>query len=75
MDSACTLSARLGNNSCVVGWPFTLVGVALIATGVISVLIALLTPRRAARRGVAALDQSSISTLPQHDEDSLRDVA
>ena len=37
MDSACTLSARLGNNSCVVGWPFTLVGVALIATGVISV--------------------------------------
>jgi hypothetical protein len=46
-----------------------------MATGAISMVIALLTARRDARRGIATHDQSGISTLHQPGEGSLRDVA
>jgi len=76
LDSACTLSARTGGgNSCVSGLPFLLLGIALTAAGVTSTIIELSTSIRGSRRKLTRREQSTISTLHQHGDESLRDVA
>jgi hypothetical protein len=76
LDSACTLSAQSGQGpSCVSGVPFQVLGIALTTMGVVSMSIVLIGSIRAARRRLIGQEPSSISTLHQHDVDSLRDVA
>ena len=75
LSSACTLSARTGGGTgCVSGFPFFLLGIALIATGVVSVIVTA-TSMRAARRESARRERSTISTLRPQADESLRDVA
>ena len=76
LDSACTLSAQTGGGeSCVSGLPYYLLGIALTATGVVSMIIALVTSVRSARRNSTRRKRSTISILHQHEVESLRDVA
>jgi hypothetical protein len=55
--------------------PYFLLGIALAATGVVSMIIALLTSIRSARRNSARRERATISILHQHEVESLRDVA
>lgn len=76
LDSVCTLSARTGGgNACVSGVPFYLLGIALCATGVITMIVALSTLKRGARHQSTRREASTVTTLHQHEVDSLRDVA
>jgi hypothetical protein len=75
-DSACTLSSKtVGNTSCVSGLLFQLLGIAVAATGVLCMIIALTTSIRATRRRLTRREESTISTLHQSGGESLRDVA
>ena len=76
LDSACALSARtVGNNSCVSGWPFQLLGIALAATGALCLVIASMRSIRDTRQKLSGREQTSIAILHQKGEESLRDVA
>ncbi|HEY5438365.1 MAG TPA: hypothetical protein VIJ99_05660 [Acidimicrobiales bacterium] len=76
MDSACTLSRQTGlGSSCVSGLPFQVFGIALTSMGAVSMVIVLLSSMRASRRRSTGQEQSTISTLHQHEVESLRDVA
>jgi hypothetical protein len=76
LDSVCTLNAHTGGgNACVYGLPFSLLGIALTATGVVSMIIALSSSMRSARRKLTRGQRSAISTLPQPELESLREVA
>jgi hypothetical protein len=76
LDSACTLSAQTGGGkACVSGMPFFLLGIALSATGVVSMIVSLWTLMRGARRKSTRRERSTISALPPHEVESLRDVA
>ena len=76
LNSACTLSAQSGaGTSCVSGLPFQLLGIALMGTGVVSSIIALVQSIRGIRRRVIHARQSTISTLPRPEIESLREVA
>jgi hypothetical protein len=76
LDSACTLNVQTGGGSaCDYGLPFNLLGIALTATGVASTIIALSSSIRTTRRKLTQGQQSAISTLPQSDVESLREVA
>jgi hypothetical protein len=55
--------------------PYYLLGIALTATGVVSMIIALVTSVRSARRNSTRRKRSTISILHQHEVESLRDVA
>jgi hypothetical protein len=71
LDSACTLSARTGGgNACVSGVPFFLLGIALCATGVITMIVVMSTLVRGAMH-----QGSTVTTLHQREAESLRDVA
>src|SRR5664279_4416831 len=75
LDSACTLSAQtVGSNSCVSGLPYQLLGIALTATGVLCTIIALKTSIRGTRRRLTRREESTISTLRQDGQETLRDV-
>jgi hypothetical protein len=76
LNSACTLSAQSGaGGSCVSGLPFYLVGIAFTVVGAASLIVTLVTSIRAARDKSARAEPSTISVLPQHETESLRDVA
>ena len=82
LNSACTLSAQSGaGGPCVSGLPFYLVGIALTVVGAASLivtlvtLVTLVTSIRAARDTSERGEPSTISFLPQHETESLRDVA
>jgi len=76
LNSACTLSAQSGaGGSCVSGLPFYLVGIALTVVGAASLIATLVTSIRAARDTSERGEPSTISFLPQHETESLRDVA
>ena len=76
LSSACTLSAQSGGaKACVSGVPFYLLGIALTATGVVSMMIALWASIGVARSKSTRREHSAISTLHRHEDDSLRDVA
>jgi 1,4-dihydroxy-2-naphthoate octaprenyltransferase len=76
LDSACTLSAQTGGGtSCVSGFPFFLFGIALIATGIVSVIVAISNSIRDAKRDSARRSRTTISTLRPQANESLRDVA
>jgi hypothetical protein len=76
LDSACTLSAQTGGGgACVSRWPFYLLGIALIAVGVMSTIVALSSLIREARVNATRREQSTISVLQPHEVESLRDVA
>jgi hypothetical protein len=74
LESACTISGQTGGgHSCVNGVPFQLLGLALTAAGVASAIFVLWSSIRARRQ--SRRERSTISTLPQHQVESLRDVA
>jgi hypothetical protein len=76
LDSACTLSARTGGGqACVSGMPFYLLGIALSATGVVSMIVALSTLIRSTSHKSTRRERSTISTLHPQEVESLRDVA
>lgn len=76
LDSACTLSAKTGGGtSCVSGFPFFLFGIALIATGVVSMIVVVSKSISAAKRESARRARTTISTLRPQANKSLRDVA
>lgn len=76
LDSACTLSADTGGGpSCVSGLPFDLLGIALTMTGVVSMIIQLLTWVRSARSKSMRREWPKITTLHEYEVESLRDVA
>jgi hypothetical protein len=76
LDSACTLSAQTGlGTSCVSGVPFQILGIALTALGVVSMIFVALTSIRGARRRLTGQGRSTISTLHPDEVESLRDVA
>jgi len=76
LDSACTLSARTGGGgACVSGMPFYLLGIALIATGAVTAVVALSTLVRRMRHESARRERSTITTLHAPESESLRDVA
>jgi len=73
--STCTLDAHVGGGAaCDIGFPFLLLGIALITFGVVSVVVALFTLLRDTR-STSRHEGSAISTLHAHEDDSLRDVA
>lgn len=75
LNSACTLSAQSGGGkACISGLPFYLLGIALIATGAVCMVVALLTLMRSTRKSTRQVT-STISTLHPYEVDSLRDVA
>ena len=74
--STCTLDAHSGGGAaCDIGFPFLLLGIALITIGTVSIVVALFTLVRDSRRTSARHEGSAISTLHAHEDDSLRDVA
>jgi hypothetical protein len=74
--STCTLNAHSGGGAaCDIGFPFLLLGIALITIGAVSIVVALFTLLRDIRRASAQYEGSAISTLRAHEDDSLRDVA
>jgi hypothetical protein len=74
--STCTLNAHSGGGAaCDIGFPFLLLGIALITIGAVSIIVSLFTLLRGAHRTSARYAGSSISTLHAHEDDSLRDVA
>ena len=76
LDSVCTLSAKSGGGtSCVGGLPFDLLGIALAITGVVSMIIQLLTSIRSARRKSMRREWPAITTLHEYEVELLRDVA
>ena len=76
LNSACTLSAQSGaSGSCVSGIPFYLVGIALTVVGAASLIGTLVASIRAARNTSERGELSTISILPRHETESLRDVA
>jgi hypothetical protein len=76
LNSACTLSAKAGGGtSCVSGFPFFLFGIALIATGVVSVIVVMENWMRSRQREAARRERSTISRLRPPVDESLRDVA
>src|ERR1700693_4326679 len=76
LDSACTLSARTGGGgACVSSWPFYLLGIALIATAVMTTIVALSSLIRDARITGTRREQTTISVLQPPEAESLRDVA
>jgi hypothetical protein len=73
-DAACTLGAQSGGGTiCISGLPSLLFGIAITAAGVVCTTITLSTSIRGIRR--SRREQSTISTLHLHGEESLRDVA
>ena len=76
LDSACALSARTtGNQACISGTPFFLLGVGLCVTGVVSLVVALWTMTRRRRSTSLRHEPSAVSTLHRDEVESLRDVA
>jgi hypothetical protein len=76
LDSACTLSARTGGGTaCVSSVPFYLLGIALCATGVVTMIVALTTVMRDRRLTTMRRETSTITALHQQEAESLRDVA
>jgi hypothetical protein len=76
LDSVCTFSARTGGGSaCISGVPFYLLGIALIATGAVTVIVALATLVRRMRHQSARRARSTITALHPQETESLRDVA
>ena len=76
LNSACILSAQSGaGGSCVSGMPFYLTGIALTGTGVACLIVTLVSSLRARLNRSARVEPSMISVLPQHEPESLRDVA
>jgi hypothetical protein len=76
LNSVCALGTQSGGGgACDYRLPFDLLGVALIATGVVTMIVSLITFARTARRDSARRERSTISTLHADEVDSLRDVA
>jgi hypothetical protein len=76
LNSACILSAQSGaGGSCVSGLPFYLTGMALTAIGVVCLIVTLISSLRTRLDKSARVEPSIISVLPQHETESLRDVA
>jgi hypothetical protein len=76
LGSACTLSAQSGGGtSCVSGLPFELLGIALIATGAVSMIVQLLTWARNVRRKATLETSPEITSLHEYEVELLRDVA
>jgi multisubunit Na+/H+ antiporter MnhB subunit len=76
LGSACTLSAQTGGGtSCVSGLPFDVLGIALTATGTVSVIVQLLTWVRSVRRKATLQKSLEITTLHEYEVELLRDVA
>jgi hypothetical protein len=76
LNSACTLSTKTGGGTgCVSGTPFFLLGIALCATGAVSLIVALLTLMRIKVLKPVRQEQPSIATLHELEVEFLRDVA
>jgi hypothetical protein len=76
LAATCTLDAHSGGGAaCDLGLPFRLLGFALVATGVVGSIVALLTLLRSVLRRTMRAERSTISTLHTEDVESLRDVA
>src|ERR1700722_788550 len=76
LNSACTLSAKSGGGTgCVSGTPFFLLGIALCATGAVTLIVALLTLVRSRFVEPVPQEQPSIVTLHELEVEFLRDVA
>jgi hypothetical protein len=76
LDSACTLSARTGGgSSCVSGVPFVLLGTALAATGIGSMVYQVVAWIRGTRRKSMRREYMAITTLHDYEVELLSDVA
>ena len=76
LTSACTLSAHTGGGTaCVSGVPFYLLGIALVATGVLSIIVSLWTLIQSVRHNATRSETSAITTLHPREVGSLREVA
>jgi hypothetical protein len=76
LNSACTLSTQTGGGtSCLPGLPFVLLGVALAATGVVSMVVQLVSWIRAIRRKSMPKEYTAITNLHDYEVELLSDVA